>query len=480
MDLNKKNTTLAANSVLLIIIAVLLTVMMLAGCNNWVSRPGPSVLGGEDDDFPGWETPTREPGGEQGTTPVEPTYPAGSVDYSKLKLNEVSGVGNDSEKFYELINTGAKDIPLEDCKIYYNANGSTNGEFPPTGNQGLTWTGSADQIAYAGQLFSLIGRGEEGSFSTGLTAQRILIITLEDPAGNVIDQCVRAADTGDYAFTNKSFSRIPDGTGDFYFTEPTPSEINGTLTTGLTKVPVEPPVVVTPPVTPPTTPSTEGLMILQVFGMHANNDSAPTHSFIELYNNSNAAIPLNTFSVHWANGLSTNNNAPAEKDVWHRINLTGSIPAKSSYLILGPQVVTTFSGTNGRLDLSTTTADLVSSTFLMSNRSYKVALMSNQADLALANPWGDAACIDLVSAINTAGTDSVNAAKGATDLNAVNGASGGANTISKQKSFRRKSLTVSNVTLTDFTSQQYSTLNDSDIAKFRPRNSAAGSYTPQF
>ena len=44
------------------------------------------------------------------------------------------------------------------------------------------------------------------------------------------------------------------------------------------------------------------LMILQVFGMHANNDSAPTHSFIELYNNTNGTIDLSTYSVHWANG----------------------------------------------------------------------------------------------------------------------------------------------------------------------------------
>jgi len=226
------------------------------------------------------------------------------------------------------------------------------------------------------------------------------------------------------------------------------------------------------------------LLILQVFGMHLANDSAPTHSFIELYNKSDAPIDLSAYSVHWANGLSTNANAPAEKDVWHKINLTGSIPAKSSYLILGAQLVDAVTiadtSTNGRLDLSTVKADINNSGFKMSNRSYKVALMSNQLELAAANPWGNEACIDLVSAINTSGTDSVTAAKGENDLAAVNAASGGANTISKQKSWRRTSLDVTNVTLTDFTSRQYSTISTDDIAKFRPRTTTDGGYTPQF
>jgi len=240
------------------------------------------------------------------------------------------------------------------------------------------------------------------------------------------------------------------------------------------------------PFAPPAPPvlSSNTLIILQVFGMHADNDSAPTHSFIELYNKADVPVNLSTYSVHWANGNSTNTNAPAEKDVWHKINLTGNIPAKSSYLILGKQVVDTAtiadSTTNGNLNLTTVTADIVSSTFLMSNRSYKVALMSNQADLTAANPWGTAACLDLVSAINTSGTDSVTAAKGADDLTAVNAASGVTNTISKQKSWRRKSLDVTNVTLTDFTSKAYNSLISDDIAKFRPRTTADGSYTPQF
>jgi len=96
------------------------------------------------------------------------------------------------------------------------------------------------QTAQAGQLFSLIGHNNpdgtnSSSLTTGLTAERILIITIKGPEGNVIDRCVRSADTGFYAVTDKSFSRISDRTGDFYFTTPTPNVTNGTSIDELTK-----------------------------------------------------------------------------------------------------------------------------------------------------------------------------------------------------------------------------------------------------
>ena len=199
------------------------------------------------------------------------TPPAASVDYSKLKLNEVSGVGNDSDKFYELINLGDADINLNGCKIYYNANGATGGTLP-AGDGNLTWTGLSTQIAKAGELFSLIGRDNPagtspGSFTTGLTAARILIITLKDPAGNVIDQCIRAQDTGSYTIADKSFSRIPDGTGPFYFTTPTPNVMNGASAAGLIEVPT----------------TQENLVINEVDG---------NGKFVEIYNKGTASVSL--------------------------------------------------------------------------------------------------------------------------------------------------------------------------------------------
>jgi len=158
---------------------------------------------------------------------------AEEVDYSKLRLNEVSGVGGDGDKFYELINIGDVDINLAGCKIYYN-----NDPFNASYIAPLTWTGCAGQIIGAGELLALIGRNNPCSFTTGLTAQRVIKVTLFDPDGNLIDELIRAQDTGEYDFgTTKSFSRIPDGTGPFYFTTPTPNAMNGDDATGLILVP---------------------------------------------------------------------------------------------------------------------------------------------------------------------------------------------------------------------------------------------------
>ena len=239
---------------------------------------------------------------------------------------------------------------------------------------------------------------------------------------------------------------------------------------------------------PPAPPETKSLMIFQVFGTLTIDDSAPTHNFIELYNNSDASIDVSGYSVHYASGKSANQ---AVVSPWTKINLTGTIPAKSSYLILGKQVVTfgqaQTSPNNGNLDFTgtfvsgtATTPDLSVPTFEMSNRSYKVALMSNQDNITAANPWGNAACLDLVSAINRAGDDSIDAAKGPEDLISVNAATGGVRTISKQKSFRRTSLNIRDITLTDFATKQYSSLSADDIVKFRPRTTASGPYTPEF
>ncbi|MCL2026884.1 MAG: lamin tail domain-containing protein [Bacteroidales bacterium] len=156
-----------------------------------------------------------------------------------VKLNEVSGVGGDPDKFYELINIGTEPIDLHNFTIHYNANGAVSGSFPPNDNR-LTWTGCEAQIIQPGELLTLLGRDTPCSFGTGLTAARILVITLSAPNGTVVDQCIRTKDQGEYTITDKSYSRIPDGTGTFYFTTPSPNVMNGNDATGLTEVPSTP------------------------------------------------------------------------------------------------------------------------------------------------------------------------------------------------------------------------------------------------
>jgi len=171
------------------------------------------------------------------------------ADYSKLKLNEVNGysASGDTDKFYELINIGDVEIPLAGVTIEYDGASDTGAGFPPVGGgQGVTWMGCVSQTIAPGGFFVIQDRNSSQvidintcatKMKTGLTAARNLIITLKDPSGNIIDQCKRAQDTDEYTLTNKSYSRIPDGTGPFYFTEATPNATNGVSTAGLTLVP---------------------------------------------------------------------------------------------------------------------------------------------------------------------------------------------------------------------------------------------------
>ena len=242
------------------------------------------------------------------------------ADYTKLKLNEVSGVGTDDEKFYELINTGTADIKLAGCQIFYNAN-SANGGALPTGDGSLTWTGSESQVIQAGKMLTLIGRNKPGSFTTGLTAARILIITFKDPAGNVIDKCIRAEDTGKYAFTDKSFSRIPDGTGPFYFTDPSPDKSNGTSTSGLTLVPL----VQTPQVD---------------YGKLKINEVNGVDKWFEVFNGGTVAISLEGVKAYYSN------SEPATYNLTWTGTASDVIPAGGWFSTKGTTLSTGLSANN--------------------------------------------------------------------------------------------------------------------------------------
>jgi hypothetical protein len=175
-----------------------------------------------------------------------------------LRINEVSGVeipnGNTATIFYELFNTGTEPIDLEGFEIWYNAAGSAGQAFPPNDNR-LTWKGGASAIQVAGTIepggfFLIQGRSNAtppGPIQTGLTSSRNLIITLRDADGFLVDRMARAEDNRAPwnvvgASNTSTMSRIPDGTGPFYFTPSpgTPGTTNGTSTTGLVAVPQTP------------------------------------------------------------------------------------------------------------------------------------------------------------------------------------------------------------------------------------------------
>ena len=245
--------------------------------------------------------------------------PAPLSNYSNIKINEVSGVGQDPAKFYELINIGDDDISLEGCKIYYN-----NDPFVTTGDGELTWTGCEEQVIVAGELFSLIGRRTNCSFTTGLTAQRNIKITFRDPAGNLIDEFFRAQDSGVYAISDKSYSRIPDGTGPFYFTEPTPDIMNGLDAAGLLEV-----------------PATQISTAVDYTSLKINEvNGASGEKWFEIYNAGDTEINLNGVTAHYSNSEAANYSKTwvgLEEDI---------IPAKGYFSTKGIALSTGLSANN--------------------------------------------------------------------------------------------------------------------------------------
>jgi hypothetical protein len=222
----------------------------------------------------------------------------------------------------------------------------------------------------------------------------------------------------------------------------------------------------------PQLPPTEALMILQV---GASAAGAIGRSFIELYNNTDTPINLSTYSLQYAAGTSRNQNITEFAD-WEIINLTGTIPAKGSYLVVGEITITSpGSGTDGRLQIDM--ADQVIYDFLLSNRGFKVALMANQNKLTVDNPFdvggGEKAegFVDLLGAINTADTqtqvnDNINAFKTSPAV-----------VISQQAAARRGSLTDTDNNSADFVRVDYRTV---VLDKFRPRSSVEGAWIPEF
>ncbi|MCL2186604.1 MAG: lamin tail domain-containing protein [Treponema sp.] len=197
------------------------------------------------------------------------------------------------------------------------------------------------------------------------------------------------------------------------------------------------------------------LLILQA---GASTDGAITRSFVELYNNTEADIDLNTFSLQYG---TTGTN-------WTVINLTGTIPAKGSYLITG-----LLGEITGDSRLYFENADQTVDTFNLNNSGFKVALMENQNKLTVENPFamtgGTAAkYVDMLGAYNN-NASSVDAFETTAFTQ-----------ISKQAAARRKSLTDNDNNSTDFERIDYRTsgITDTKLAQVRPRYSADGEWSP--
>jgi len=213
------------------------------------------------------------------------------------------------------------------------------------------------------------------------------------------------------------------------------------------------------------------LLIFQVGPSNVGGVGAIGRSFIELYNNTDADIILtNRFSLQYARGTSAAHPDFVAADGWGVIELYGTIPAGGSFLVVGD-----IASPTGRLQI--TSYDMFVEGFQLSNRTFKVALMSNQEPLTVSNPFlisGGAVAdgfVDLLGARNADNLDEdqIDAYETAPSL-----------TISRQASARRNSLIDSNNNSVDFRRRHFGNLSQSDFDHSRPRYSGDGAWVPTF
>lgn len=133
--------------------------------------------------------------------------------------------------------------------------------------------------------------------------------------------------------------------------------------------------------TPPAAPT--HLVISEVYGGGGNTGATYKNDFIELYNPGNTTVDLTGWSVQYAAAAGTS---------WQVTPLSGSIPAKSFYLVQEA------AGTGGTVNLPTPD---VTGTINMSGTAFKIVLSNAATALTGANPTG-AAVVDKIGVGPTA------------------------------------------------------------------------------
>ncbi|SDE12257.1 2',3'-cyclic-nucleotide 2'-phosphodiesterase/5'-or 3'-nucleotidase, 5'-nucleotidase family [Paenibacillus sp. UNCCL117] len=214
------------------------------------------------------------------------------------------------------------------------------------------------------------------------------------------------------------------------------------------------------------------VFIQQVYGggLSAAADAPVSHGFIELYNPTDQDIPLNQWSLHYAyNDKKLAANPEGTTSPWQQLNLTGTIKARSSYLITGKP--TGAAGAGLKVDLSSK-SDQSIDTFIY-NKAMKVALMSNQAPLTVPQPFSPnlkpAGYVDLVGAAD-------NDAESAIDGYEIAYPTGSAEGKSKKKGIVRKALTDTDNNQADFRQIDYSSADAAELLRSGPRGGVDGAW----
>ena len=212
---------------------------------------------------------------------------------------------------------------------------------------------------------------------------------------------------------------------------------------------------------------TQGLMILQI---GAATDGNISHSFVELYNNGTDPINLDGYSLQYAEGTRYTPAATEDGD-WTKIDLSGIILPRHSFLVLGSK------GTkaNPTLAIPENSGDM-NEVFVISNRSFKVVLMETtdmiQADIQ--NPFDTDGSgtrvigyVDMVGAMNTVDEDKINGYESNPITN-----------LNKQTGQRRTSLNDTDDNAADFARATFAGASPEDLERMRPKNLAYEAWNP--
>ena len=217
-------------------------------------------------------------------------------------------------------------------------------------------------------------------------------------------------------------------------------------------------------------PGDNTLLILQA---GAATDGAITRNFVELYNAGDTDVDLTGYSLQYADGAAS---SASEDGSWGKITLSGTITSHCSFLIIGApattivSIGTTANDTQYIITDNVGEFDISDTSFVISNRAFKVVLMGNDTLLTVQNPFdtdgnGNKATgyIDMLGATNQ---DEIRGY----ETNKFGG-------MSKQKSVRRISLVDYDNNSTDFIDIDYRG-NAAPVDFRTPKSLAYGAWNP--
>ncbi|MBJ6364009.1 choice-of-anchor I family protein [Paenibacillus sp. GCM10012307] len=213
------------------------------------------------------------------------------------------------------------------------------------------------------------------------------------------------------------------------------------------------------------------IIINQVYGGGLEGDSEIriSHGFIELYNPADQAIDLQGWSLQYADRGSNAKNGPTTD--WKKLDLTGTIAARSSFLVLGK--ATNVPGAAQRLNLDLTGKADQNWDIYLNNKGMKVVLLNNTELLPgeLKNPFAQKP-EGYVDMIGTASNDKDS------DIDGFETAypTGSAEGTSKKKAIRRIDMKDTDNNKMDFQQVEYFDITSDNLALYKPRSSTDGAW----